>query len=228
MSSSAYNQNIVKRDSRLWLGYLTQTKISDRFSIWADAHWVSHGFGIIRPGISYHFNNKANIVSTVGYAHLWIYPAEGNKTFRPEHRAWGQTTSGIKHNNFNFYNRLRYEARFKRTIIEDHLQNEFNFNYRLRYLFQTKYNLTQQKDAKQKFYALMSDEVLYNFGKEIKNGARLDQNRFSVGGGMVKGKTTFQIAYLNQLIENNSTYTFSMNHHIQFLVFQNFSLKKEK
>ena len=226
--ATAQSQNITNRDSRLWLGYLTQTKVNKHFSIWADAHWVSHGFGLVRPGLSYHFNNKPNIITTLGYAHLWIYPAAGNHTFRPEHRAWGQTTAAHKFHELNFFHRFRYEARFRRTIIADHLQNEFNFNYRLRYLFQTKYNFTHQADAKQKFYGLISDEVAYNFGKEIKNGFRLDQNRIAIGAGITFKNTTVQLSYLNQLLESNSSNTFSMNHHAQLLVFQNFDLRKKQ
>ena len=224
---STFAQNIINKDKRVWLGYLTQTKVSDRFSIWADAHWVSKGFGIVRPGLSYHFNNKANIVTTLGYAHLLIYPAAGNKTFRPEHRAWGQTTSSQKLNDLNLFQRLRYEARFRRTIIEDHLQNEFNFNYRFRYLLQTKYNFTKQADARQKFYGLISDEVGFNLGREIKNNFRFDQNRVSIGAGVAFKGATVQLAYLNQLLESNSAKTFNMNHHAQLLVFHNFDLRKK-
>ncbi len=226
-ANTTKSQNITSRDTRVWLGYVTQSRVSNRFSLWNDSHWVSHGFGILRTGASYHFNNKANVVTTLGYAHLWIYPAPGNQTFRPEHRAWGQTTATHKLNDFNFFHRLRYEARFKRTIKEDHLLNEFNFNYRLRYLFQTKYNLTQQKDAKQKFYALLSDEVAYNLGKEIKSGFRLDQNRISVGIGCAVKNVSFQLAYLNQLQESATANTFAMNHHAQFLVFHNFDFRKK-
>ena len=226
-TNKSFGQKITNHDERVWLGYLTTTRVSNHFSLWNDAHWVSHGFGIVRTGLSYHFNNKPNMVTTLGYAHLWIYPAAGNKTFRPEHRLWGQTTATHKYSDFNFFHRLRYEARFRQTIVADHLMDEFNFNYRLRYLFQTKYNLTQRKDAKQKFYALVSDEVLYNLGKEIKSDFRLDQNRFSAGAGCSIKNVTIQLAYMNQLVKAAATDTYSMNHHAQLMVFHNFDLRKK-
>lgn len=227
ITNAAYSQNIATKSERVWLGYITQARVSDHFSLWNDAHWVSNGFGIVRTGLSYHLNNKANIVTTLGYAHLWIYPAAGNKTFRPEHRAWGQTTASHKHSHFNFFHRLRYEARFRQMIADDHLLNEFNFNYRTRYLFQTKYNFTKRKEAKQKYYGLISDEVAYNLGHEVKNGFRLDQNRVSAGAGCVIKNITFQLAYLNQMSKAATTDTYSMNHHAQFLVFHNFDLRKK-
>lgn len=228
ITNAALSQNIATHDERVWLGYITQSRVSNRFSLWNDAHWVSNGFGIVRTGLSYHFNNKANIVTTLGYAHLWIYPATGNKTFRPEHRAWGQTTASHRYNHLNFFHRLRYEARFRQMIVDDHLLNEFNFNYRTRYLFQTKYNLTRHKDAKQIFYALLSDEVAYNFGKEIKNGLQFDQNRVSVGAGCTIDNVTLQLAYLNQLVKSASSNVYGMNHHAQFLITHNFDFRKQK
>lgn len=224
--STSKAQKITSHDERVWLGYITQSRVSNRFSLWNDAHWVSRGFGIVRTGLSYHFNNKPNIITTVGYAHLWIYPAPGKETFRPEHRAWGQTTATHKYSELNFFHRLRYEARFRRTIVDDHLMNEFNFNYRTRYLFQTKYNLTRNKEATQKFYGLISDEVAYNFGREVKNGFRLDQNRVSLGAGCAIKNISLQLAYLNQLQELATSNSFAMNHHLQFLVFHNFDFRK--
>lgn len=221
-------QKITGRDNRVWLGYVAQTKTSKNLSIWTDAHWVSNGFLILRPGLTWHFNNKANLTTTLGYAHLWIHPAPGNKTYRPEHRAWGQTTASFNFNKLLSYQRLRYEARFRQTIIDDHLQNEFNFNYRLRYLFQIKYRILTESPTKAKPYLLVSDELGYNLGREIKNGFRLDQNRFSAGVGITKGASSLQLAYLNQLLESASSETFSMNHHIQLLLFQNFDLTKLK
>ncbi len=102
------------------------------------------------------------------------------------------------------------------------MQNEFNFNFRLRYLFQARYFLNQEPDANYKWFLMASDEVLVNIGKEIKDGIRLDQNRISIGAGVQFKNTTIQLAYMNQLIESNTTFNFRMNHNLQLLVFQNF------
>lgn len=220
-----YSQNKITENQQLWFGYITQSKITDNLSWWNDVHWVPESFGLARTGITYHFGKKNQMTSTVGYAFGKIYPPEGNETFRPEHRLWGQTTLSHKHDDFSFLHRLRYEGRFRGKIIEDHLQNEFNFNYRLRYLLQARYYFKNQK--KGKFYLMASDEVLFNLGDEIKNNFRLDQNRISLGGGYQLKKMTFQLAYMNQLIESNSSYTFKMNHNVQLLIFHRFDLRKK-
>jgi hypothetical protein len=69
---------------------------------------------------------------------------------------------------------------------------------------------------------MFSDEILVNVGAEIKNKFRLDQNRVSAGAGIQLKKMTFQLAYMNQLIESPNVLDFRMNHNLQLLVFHNF------
>ena len=225
ISNLSNSQQITGEKGQIWVGYITQSKITDNISWWNDVHWVPESFGLARTGITYHFGKKNQMTTTFGYAFGKIYPPEGNETFRPEHRLWGQTTLSHKHTNFSFLHRLRYEGRFRGKIIEDHLQNEFNFNYRLRYLLQARYYFKNQK--KGNFYLMASDEVLFNAGHEIKNNFRLDQNRISLGIGYQLKKMTFQLAYMNQMVESNANYTFKMNHNLQLLVFHNFDLRKK-
>jgi hypothetical protein len=214
-------QIITSTSNRLWFGYITDTKINDTWSVWNDAHWVPDGFGIVRTGLSYKFKNT-NIKTTLGYAFLLQYPAIDGGPFRPEHRPWGQTVLTHKNEKWSYLHRLRYEARYRRIIQGDDLQNEFNFNYRLRYLFQSRYFLPNFRDLDNKWFLMVSDEILINVGDEIKNNFRLDQNRVSLGGGLQLKKMTFQLAYMNQLIENSQIFEFRMNHNVQLLIFHNF------
>lgn len=225
ISNLSNSQQITGEKGQIWVGYITQSKITNDLSWWNDVHWVPESFGLARTGITYHFGKKNQMTTTLGYAFGKIYPPEGNETFRPEHRLWGQTTLSHKHTNFSFLHRLRYEGRFRGKIIEDHLQNEFNFNYRLRYLLQARYYFKNQK--KGNFYLMASDEVLFNAGHEIKNNFRLDQNRISLGIGYQLKKMTFQLAYMNQMVESNANYTFKVNHNLQLLVFHSFDLRKK-
>jgi len=223
--TASFSQNKITENQQLWLGYITESKFSESFSWWNDTHWVPESFLIVRTGLTYHFGEKYKMTSTLGYGHTWIYPPEGSSTFRPEHRPWGQTTLSHQFNSIRFFHRLRYEARFRGLIVDDYLQNEFNFNYRFRYLLQARYYFKNQE--KGKLYLMASDEILFNAGQEIKNNFRLDQNRISLGIGYQIKKMTFQIAYMNQLVESNTNFTFRMNHNLQILVFHNFDLRKK-
>ena len=220
--ATAQNIPISEVRQQFWLGYITDLKFNDKWSLWNDTHWVPGSFFILRTGITKQFK-KQGIKTTLGYGHLWAYPPSDKKTFRPEHRLWGQTTLSYGHKKpWRFLHRLRYEARFRGTIIDDFLINEFNFNYRFRYLFQTKLALNSSSNQQSKWFLSASNEFLFNLGKEIKGDFRLDQNRISFGAGYEINNMTFQLAYVNQLIESNLDYSFRMNHNIQLLVFQNF------
>lgn len=225
VSMAIYSQQITAENQQIWVGYITQSKISEPISIWNDFHWVPESFFIARTGLTLHVNNAIKTTSTLGYAHAWFYPPPGNKTFRPEHRVWGQTTFSHQKESFRFFHRIRYEARFRGVITEDYLQNEFNFNYRFRYLLQTRYFFKNQQ--KGQLFVMASNEILFNAGHEIKDGFRLDQNRITLGMGYQIKNVTFQLAYMNQLIESNTDFSFRMNHNVQFLVFHNFELRKK-
>lgn len=220
-----FSQNKINEKQQIWLGYITQTKLSYHLSWWNDAHWVPESFGIVRTGLIYHFGKEKQFTATFGYAFATFYPPEGKSTFRPEHRPWGQSTYQHQYNSFTFLHRLRYEARYREIIVDDNLQNEFNFNYRFRYLLQMRYFLKTEKTGK--LFLTASDELLFNAGSEIKNSFRLDQNRISAGLGYQYKNVTFQLAYMNQLIESNVDNTFKMNHNLQLLVFHHFDLKKK-
>lgn len=222
LGTKAQKIPITEQQQQLWGGYITDLKFNDNWSMWNDTHWVPNSFFILRTGITKHWK-KQRIRTTAGYAHLWAYPPKPNKTFRPEHRVWGQTTwTHGERQPWGYLHRLRYEARFRGTIVDDYLLNEFNFNYRLRYLFQVRYFLDREHDNKLDWFLTASDEVLFNVGHEIQNYLRLDQNRISVGAGFQYENLTIQLAYVNQLIESNIDYSFRMNHNLQLLIFHNF------
>ncbi len=214
---------ISQQEQQLWFGYITDLKFDDKWSIWNDSHWVPNSFFILRTGLTRQWKEQ-RIRTTVGYGHLWAYPPRGNVTFRPEHRLWGQTTwTHGERKPWGYLHRLRYEARFRGTIVDDFLLNEFNFNYRFRYLFQMRYFLTKPQENKLDWFLTASDEVLLNMGSEIRNHFRLDQNRISAGAGFQYQNITVQLAYVNQLIESNIDYNFRMNHNLQLLIFHNFN-----
>lgn len=228
-SQTLFSQFSETENEQLWIGYLTQTKISKNYSLWNDTHWIPDNFYIIRTGLTYHFENKLKTTTTLGYALAWFYPPEGNETFRLEQRIWGQTTSAHANTTFNFFHRFRYEARFRKIIIDDRSTSNYNFNYRFRYLFQMRYNFKNQPNTGNRFYALASDEIMFNAGEEITNNFRLDQNRFSLGMGYQTKHMSFQVAYMKQLILSNTSDTFKGNNNLQLFIFHNFDCtKKEK
>lgn len=225
---SLYSQTNETENEQIWIGYLTQSKISNNYSLWNDTHWVPDNFYIIRSGLTYHFENKLKTTTTLGYALAWFYPLENNETFRLEQRIWGQTTSAHVNATFNFFHRLRYEARFRKTIIDDIATTDYNFNYRFRYLFQMRYNFEKNVKTGNRFYTLAADEIMFNAGNEITNNFRLDQNRITLGFGYQTKNMSFQLAYMKQLILANTSDTYKVNNNLQLFVFHNFDFRKVK
>ena len=223
-----FSQTNETENEQIWMGYLTQSKISKNYSLWNDTHWVPDNFYIIRTGLTYHFENKFKTTTTLGYALAWFYPVENNETFRLEQRIWGQTTSVHSSSTFNFFHRLRYEARFRKTIIEDRATSDYNFNYRVRYLFQMRYNFEINPKTGSRFYTLASDEIMCNAGKEITNNFRLDQNRVTLGFGYQTKNMSFQLAYMKQLILANTSDATKINNNLQLFIFHNFDFEKAK
>lgn len=214
-------------NEQLWIGYLTQSKISKNYSLWNDTHWVPDNFYIIRTGLTYHFDNKLKTTTTLGYALAWFYPMEGKETFKFEQRPWGQTTISHSSKSFNFFHRLRYEARFRSVIVADERTSDYDFNFRFRYLFQAKLYFKNQPNSN-RFYALVSDEIMFNAGDEITNEFRFDQNRIALGLGYQTKNMTFQLAYMKQVILANTTDTHKVNHNLQIFIFHNFDFTKKQ
>jgi hypothetical protein len=216
---SIQSQTFNNEKTQLWIGLITNTKISNHYSWWNDAHIVPQNFGIVRTGLTYNFNNRFKNNLTAGIAHAIYYPSENQTVYGKELRPWLQSTMNFKDSYFEYLFRLRYEARFKAKILNNILQNEFNFNNRIRLMFQARHFFGTSKN----FYWMISDEVIYNFGNSINHNVRIDQNRISGGIGYKYQQTTFQLDYMNQIIFSNNKNTYNLNHNLQLLIFHNFS-----
>ncbi|MDO5615776.1 MAG: DUF2490 domain-containing protein [Cruoricaptor ignavus] len=225
-----FAQNEMTHESQAWIGYITQSKVSNKFSIWNDAHLVPNSFLVLRTGGTYHFNlnEKLKGTTTLGYAHLWLYPAKNSDNpTRNEHRPWGQTTLSHSSGKFGFMHRLRYDARFRQKIENGELTDHYGFNWRFRYFLQARYKLNENKEKGTQLYLYSFNEILYDAGKEIKNDFRLNQNRFTIGVGYrFNPDFAVQIGYLNMLKKSPSNSSLTMAHTASIMVFHNFDFTK--
>lgn len=222
-------QTTINQEHQVWAGYMTNVRVSDKWSIWNDTHWVPDLFFLLRTGVTYHFGGKFNVNTTTGYARLWIYPSQKElRTFRPEHRPWGQTTLSYTDGNYRHLFRFRYDARFRHRIANDELIDGYNFNWRLRWMYQVRYYLPQEESSEGRYFFVAANEYLLNVGREINNGIRMDQNRLSLGLGYQLDNVTFQIGYMNFLSKSNGSDTYFMRHTYLFWMFHNFDLRSKQ
>jgi len=203
--ASAYSQaKHTQHVNQIWLGYLNQTRFSNKWEMWLDLHlrtkeefFDNFSQSIIRPGITYYLNEDTKL--TAGYAYVSNYPADSHKNVtQPEHRPWQQIQWYNRYAKIRTMQWFRLEERFRRKILNDsELASGYNFNYRMRYDFSLQAPLSKKKFEPHSFMFVVNDEVHVNFGKQIVYNY-FDQNRFFVGFGYLTNKTDrLQAGYMN-------------------------------
>ncbi len=190
----------VTHQQQLWLGYMTSQRLTKRFSLWNDAHFVPQGFYVLRTGLTLHHRERLSL--TGGYAYLGLPAGITRDLKRPEHRPWGQvvaTAPLLGHWQWLF--RLRYDARFRRRIAQGELQPGYGFNHRIRFLTQFRHDFRQWAFAQDVVpFAAISNEVLLNAGREIVYN-HLDQNRFTVAIGARRRGLQVQTGYMHRFVQ---------------------------
>jgi len=164
-------QRIVDKGVEFWPQYYLQVPVDTTWSVSADYSDRYNDFNekvqwIGRVGVNYQLNNFLS--ASAGYAYSEYFTSSG---IRRENRPWEQLMVVHTYKYLRFSHRLRLEERFQRDDRTD------RYNSRLRYQFQIQVPLMK----KQKAYFFIADEPMFNFGKELKDLNKFDQNRFQFG-----------------------------------------------
>jgi hypothetical protein len=234
-SVSAFSQAAKRTDNveQIWLGFFNQTRLSDKFGLWADFHLrTKEDFTdnlsqiIIRPGITYYINDNTKL--TAGYAYVNNYPAEGHLNIsQPEHRIWQQLQWHTKYTKTRMMQWIRLEEKYRRKILNDEtLANGYNFNYKIRYNLFWDIPFSQRPTNKLSF--IVNDEIHINFGKQVVYNY-FDQNRFFVGLKFnVNKQDNLQLGYMNQFQQLSAGNRYRNNNVIRLFYFQNLDLRRKK
>ncbi len=206
LATSQVNAQTKSSESfgQVWLGYFNQTRLSNKWGIWAEAQIrtkedlftnFSTGFG--RVGLTYYLTDDVKL--TAGYAYVNHFPADNHaKISRPEHRVWQQIQWHTKYPKLRLMQWFRLEERYRRKVLdEDDLAEGYNFNYRIRYNIFSQFPLSKKRFQPKTFWLIVNNEVHINFGKQIVNNY-FDQNRFFLGMGyQVNASDNVQFGYMN-------------------------------
>jgi hypothetical protein len=209
-------------NNQLWLGYMTSTKISERYSIWNDFHYVREGFGILRTGLTRNYSNHS---ITAGYAFAWLTPGGDNKSLnRHEHRPWMQVQFNLPVNQkTSFIQRVRYEARFRENVANGEVTDGYIFTNRVRFLVSLKRTIGKTEGKSTIPFVAVSDEVLLNFGENARN--TFDQNRISLSVGIQQKNTQYQLGFMNRYVQVGDG-KYVLNHTLTIWLTQKFDLRK--
>lgn len=224
---------VVNSREQVWVAYFNQTRLSKRFGLWLDVHWRQTGDFIdrpfqllIRPALTTYI--KDNVRINTGYAFINHYPAEGFETTRPEHRIWEQVWWNQSYNNFTLLQWLRLEQRFLRNIANDQLQDGNVYTNRIRYNASFTIPLKGKKLVAGTPFAMVSNELFINFGKNIVYNT-FDQNRFFIGGGyQFTSSLNMQLGYLNVVQQEAAGNRYMITHAVRLYVSQSLDLRKKE
>ena len=229
--TSFAQKNIVTKE-QMWLGYFNQTRITNKFGIWADVHmrttdhFVKEKFQFItHNGLTYFASD--NVRLTGGYTYSYIYP-DGGKLGRPEHRPWQQLWWRQNYNRFQTLQWIRFEQRFRRKEENGHLVDGYNFNYRIRYNLSLFVPLKGKKMVAKTPFVAVIDEIFINLGKEITYNY-FDNNRFFIGlGYQFTSYLNMQLGYMNLFQQQANGKDFVNTNAIRFYVFHTLDLRKKE
>lgn len=180
---TAFGQKEVDNINQVWLGYMNQTRFTDKWGLWLDLHLrtkedfvTDFSVGIARFGLTYYLNDDAKL--TAGYSFINFFPADAHPDVsQPEHRPWQQIQWHTKYPKLRVMQYLRLEERYRRKLENGELTDGYNFNHRLRYNFMLMFPLGKKHFQPKTLSFLFNNEVHINFGEEIVLNT-FDQNRF--------------------------------------------------
>jgi len=231
----AFAQKQTTHVQQVWGAYFNQTRLSERWGLWADFHLRSRedfvyelSTSIARLGITYHVHDQLRF--TAGYAFVNHFPADGHSDIsQPEHRPWQQVqwTTPVKRS--RVIQALRLEERFRRKIKDDdELADGYLFNYRVRHNMMVMIPLGWRTFERGALSAVLNNELMVNFGKEIVNNY-YDQNRFFIGLGYhFDPNKNIQVGYMNVFQQLPQGNRYRSIHAPRVFFFHNVDLRKNK
>lgn len=215
-------QKEVEHEEQLWFGYMTTARISNRFSVWNDFHYIPSGFGVARTGLTMHFPNRIDV--TAGYAHVWLPLRE--KLRRHEHRPWAQV---VVHTplggNFDLQHRLRWDLRYRQRVADGDIADGYTFNHRGRVQSVLRRNFPGMVIGGVVPSLVLANELLVNLGRQ--SDAIFDQNRISLMAGARYKGLLLQAGYMNRYVQAAAPGRFTSNHTLVVWLFHNLELRKQ-
>ncbi|WP_201986011.1 DUF2490 domain-containing protein [Hymenobacter rubidus] len=219
------------QEKQLWLGVFNQTRFSQRWGTWTDLHLRLHEHfvnrlfqGVARVGLTYYLTDDVRL--TAGYAYVHHFPDGARTVGQPEHRPWQQVQWFTKFPKARLMQWVRLEERFRQQVLNNtDLGSDYNFNYRTRYNAALFLPLTKNGFEPGGLQFLLNDELMVNFGEEIRYNT-FDQNRLFAGlVYQVNKHAQIQGGYMHLLQQLPAGDVYRNQHSIRVFYFHNFDLR---
>ncbi|WP_180336283.1 DUF2490 domain-containing protein [Pontibacter ramchanderi] len=216
-------QKEVQHEEQFWVGYMSSVRVSERFSIWNDLHYIPGGFGVARTGLTAHFPHRIDL--TAGYAHAWL--PVGGELRRREHRPWAQVVIPTPlGGNFTLQHRLRWDLRFRQQVEAGEVTDGYTFLHRARIQTVLRRNFPTLSFKGILPSLALSNELLMNLGDEAP--APFDQNRISLMAAARYRSLMLQTGYMNRYVQAATPGRFTSNHTLVIWLFHTLDWRKQE
>ena len=221
----------VNNQAQFWTSINSTWRLADRWGLMGDVHVrrtnfiQDPNFYFLRLGGVYWFNDKLSLAG--GGALLWLaVPNEtGGFDWPLERRIYQQMLWRTKFGKTGFLHRIRNEQRWHEVLNEEGEVDRIRFSNRVRFLFSLSFQIFQKETLPK---LVVSDEILFHFGKEIVYNT-FDQNRLFIGiNHRLNPSWSFDFGYMSVFQQRYSGYQYDHNHTLRLFFYYSPDLRKKK
>lgn len=180
-SLSAQNQKKTDQQTLTWIRYYNILPLSEKWALHSEFDNRSFLNPIHQNLFAIRVQGRYRAAKTIdlggGFAYFNVNTQDPNvdPDFSiPEYRAQQDITFINYIAKITFHNRFQLEERFFQKATKTELLDNYWFAYRFRYRLQSTFTLWEKE--KRSLKATISDEIMFNFGKDNKRNT-FDQNR---------------------------------------------------
>lgn len=230
--SQAQTEKNIDHQSILWTRYNNQLTLNNKWSLHSEfdnrlfLKPVTQNLYVIRVQGRYKIND--HLETGVGFAHFSVATQEPELNYDfniPEYRGQQDITWKQNIGKATLNQRFQLEERFVHNANKEELLSGSTFFWRFRYRIQGDY--TFWKKENQFLKAVVSDELMINFGKKIIKNT-FDQNRIyaAIQYGL-NPNLAFELGYLNSFQRRASGVDYFNRDIIRFSIFHKLRLQNK-
>ena len=179
--SPAKAQKNIDQQTLTWIRYYNIFPITQKWSIHSEidnrsfVNPIRENLWVLRIQGRYKSTENIELGTGLTYFNVNTQDPYTDVDFSiPEYRIQQDITLTNNISKIIFHNRFQLEERFIQKANKIELLDEYSFSFRFRYRLQSTFTLWAKE--KQNLKGIISDEILFNFGKDNKRNT-FDQNR---------------------------------------------------
>ena len=230
----------IDHQSILWTRYYNQLLLTEKWSLHSEfdnrvfLKPVQENLYVVRIQGRYKINDQLETGAGFAYFSVDTQVPEINPDYNtPEYRGQQDLTWKSNANKVTLTQRFQVEERFIHNANKDELLPGTTFFWSFRYrlqadsIFWKKEKSIIKKKKKQKLKTVLSDEIMFNFGKKIIKNT-FDQNRIyaAIHYGL-NGQLAFELGYLNSFQRRNNGIDYFNRDIIRFSIFHKIKISKK-